>query len=150
MARFSLQPFGGATLTHLTLPAFVEQSTTASGGAGTLSLRYGRRNFTDVKSFAGLAVNHLSDVGIGSTLLLTAKARWEHDFEPERTVPVALASAPGFTVDAVGASGVKDAASFDLRATLRLSGVDITAGARQTTGAHYHNTGGDVGVRFRF
>ena len=147
---FGLQSIAGVTLTHLTLPSFAETSIKSDGTAGSLNLLFGDHKLDDAKSYLGGEIDRAVPVGGNSIFRMSVRGRWEHDFDPSRIAPVSLAAAPTISFNTTGAPGATDAATFDLRGTLRVKGLDITAGVGHTAAARYRSTSADIGLRFNW
>ncbi|MCX5571707.1 hypothetical protein [Kaistia nematophila] len=97
--------FAGLQFASLTMQGFQE----TSPNGDVLGLDYDRRTITSLPSMLGLQFDTTMGLGENTTIQPWARAAWQHEFNPDRSVNPSFLAAPGYPFVVQGAAAAEDA-----------------------------------------
>ena len=111
--HFSVTPFAGFAVSHLSSQGFVEDSTNTLGRPGILGLTFGSHSVTSRVSSLGIQLDTRLSLGNGLSLTPFARVAWTHEFNIDRGLNSYLTASPGAAAFVQGAPAGRDGAKVN-------------------------------------
>lgn len=119
---YAVTPFAGVNVSHLSSGAFTEGSTRLSGGPGILGLTFRSNSVDSLISSLGVQLDTQIALPNGQIVTPFARAAWEHEFNPDRSVNASLTASPAASFSPQGAFAVSNAARVNAGLKLDVTG----------------------------